>query len=189
MLIAIIDRFYSLKYILATWVLIAPVWPTVSVAAPPLARSSAGFGSVSSVDPSETARGAQRRCAFWPDVIDGKRTVQRPSQRRRVKLSLGRLLTGGERSAELFPLYRVQPDYPASAANQGVEGWVAVEFTIGPTGTVKNARVVQASPGNTFSQSALRAVQKWVYRPRIRDGRGIETPGVRVLLRFRLEDA
>lgn len=39
-----------------------------------------------------------------------------------------------------------------------------------------------------FEGSAVRAVQKWVYRPKIQDGLPVTRTGLETLIRFRLTD-
>lgn len=90
--------------------------------------------------------------------------------------------------SDVVPVVRVNPQYPIRAAEQGIEGWVELEFTITPSGTVKDAVVLAARPGRIFDTEALRAISKWRYNPKIVDGKPVERPGVRVRLRFRLEE-
>jgi protein TonB len=87
---------------------------------------------------------------------------------------------------DIVPLVRVNPEYPIRAAQRGVEGWVEVEFTISTSGTVKNPRVVGYEPSKIFNQSALRAIRKWKYNPKIEEGKPVERPGVVVRLTFEL---
>jgi protein TonB len=89
---------------------------------------------------------------------------------------------------DVVPIVRVNPQYPLRAAERGIEGWVQVEFTISRTGTVKNPFVISAKPQNIFNRAALRAIRKWKYNPRIEDGEPVERPGVKVRLRFALQD-
>ena len=77
---------------------------------------------------------------------------------------------------------------PARAAQRNIEGWVLVEFSITALGTVKNAKVIQSEPGKIFNRSALKAVGKWKYKPRIEDGVAMETHGHRKRLKFTLSD-
>jgi protein TonB len=88
--------------------------------------------------------------------------------------------------SDTVPLVRVEPTYPEQAAERGIEGWVEVEFTITTSGAVKDARIV-TSTSNVFDRAALQAVRKWKYRPKIEDGKPVERPGVRTVLKFTLE--
>jgi protein TonB len=86
----------------------------------------------------------------------------------------------------VVPLVRVDPQYPPKAKQRRIEGWVDIEFTIGPAGTVENPKVIGASPRAVFEESALRAVRRWRYNPKIENGVAVARPGIRVRLRFEL---
>lgn len=90
--------------------------------------------------------------------------------------------------SDVVPLVRVNPDYPMRAAQRGVEGWVEIEFTISKSGAVKDAAVVGYEPSTIFNKSALKAIKKWKYNPKMVDGTPVERPGVFVKLEFQLND-
>ncbi len=75
---------------------------------------------------------------------------------------------------DVIPIVRITPVYPRDAALQGLEGWVKVEFTITPAGTVSNPRVIDAEPPRVFNREALRAIIKWKFKPRVVDGVAVE---------------
>ncbi len=83
----------------------------------------------------------------------------------------------GSPDGEFVPLVRVLPIYPRRAQQQGIEGWVMVEFTITETGTVTDIRVLESSLP-IFEASAVRAVEKFKYRPRIVNGQPVAVTGV-----------
>ena len=58
---------------------------------------------------------------------------------------------------------------------------------IGPLGYVKGAQVIDASPRDTFERSALAAVRRWRYHPRIIDDRPV-SQREEVVIHFRIED-
>lgn len=98
-------------------------------------------------------------------------------------ISLG---AGSDR--DIMPLVRINPDYPPRALSRGTEGWVQVQFTITPSGTVADAVVVASSPENIFDEAALRAIARWRYNPKVEGGVAVERVGVQTVLRFELED-
>lgn len=100
----------------------------------------------------------------------------------------GGIGAGGGADRDVVPLVRIEPDYPMRARQRGIEGWVALRFTITRAGAVKNAVVVDAYPSSVFNRSAINAVQKWKYNPKIENGRAIERPGVKVVLDFSMEN-
>ena len=71
---------------------------------------------------------------------------------------------------DIIPLVVIRPLFPHEAAMAGIEGWVKVEFTITPSGTVTDARVVAAEPARIFNREAIRAISKWKFKPRVVDG-------------------
>jgi len=87
---------------------------------------------------------------------------------------------------DVVPSVRVTPQYPLRASERGIEGWVEVVFTISKLGTVKDATVMNSSPSSIFDRSALKAIRKWKYNPKIEDGEPVERPGVKVRLKFEL---
>ncbi|MEW9798383.1 energy transducer TonB [Alteromonas sp. CYL-A6] len=88
---------------------------------------------------------------------------------------------------EVRPIVRVDPAYPAEAARDGIEGWVALRFTIDPLGAVRDIEIVDAAPKRIFDRAARRALAKWKYQPKRQDGRAISQPGMQVILEFSLQ--
>jgi protein TonB len=78
--------------------------------------------------------------------------------------------------------------YPPAAAQQRIEGWVVLEFTVTYMGTIKDPKVVEFFPSDIFNQSALQAISKWKYKPRIIKGKKITSRGVQVKISFELDD-
>jgi len=89
---------------------------------------------------------------------------------------------------DVVPIVRVTPQYPLRASERGIEGWVEVEFTISKLGTVKDPTVLNSHPSSIFDRSALKAIRKWKYNPKIEDGEPVERPGIKVRLKFDLSD-
>ena len=86
------------------------------------------------------------------------------------------------------PVVRVNPQYPPRAAERGTEGWVELRFSISASGTVEDAEVTKSHPGKVFDRAALRAVRRWKYNPKIKDGNPVERHGITVRLEFKLQD-
>jgi protein TonB len=94
--------------------------------------------------------------------------------------------TSGTNDGDPQPLVRILPEYPQSGRG---DGWVLVRFNISPAGTVTNAAVIDAKPRGMFDKNALRAIERWRYRPAVVDGRAVERRGLQVRLIFELEQA
>jgi TonB family protein len=65
----------------------------------------------------------------------------------------------------LTPIQIQQPVYPLNAMEQGVEGKVVIEFSLGADGGVRDPRVVDAQPAGIFDSAAVRALQGWKFAP------------------------
>ena len=83
--------------------------------------------------------------------------------------------SAGEPTAEgdVIPIVRIEPQYPREALIKGVSGWVEIEFTIEPDGSVSDPRVIDAEPPRIFERNAVRAIYKWKFKPRIVDGKPV----------------
>lgn len=103
-----------------------------------------------------------------------------------LNLSGKALLGTAASDTDVIPLVRVEPMYPRSAMQRGVEGYVTVQFTISKTGTVVNPKIIDADPKNVFDQAAISAIKKWKYNPKVQDGVAVDRPGVTVTLEFNI---
>lgn len=67
---------------------------------------------------------------------------------------------------------KVQPVYPASAKQAGIQGRVVLETMLSADGVPEDIRVV-SSPSDDLTQSALEAVRQWRYTPALLNGEPI----------------
>ncbi len=104
------------------------------------------------------------------------------------RLAGGLGVSGAPSDADVIPLVRIEPTYPSRALSRGIEGWVLLEFSITPLGTVEDIIVVDSEPPNLFNSAAQRAVRRWKYKPRVEDGTAVRRTGVQVVLTFKIED-
>jgi protein TonB len=100
-------------------------------------------------------------------------------------LSRFALTPGSDR--DVLPLVRVPPDYPPRALARGIEGWVQLQFSITPIGTVKDPKVVAADPPGVFNDAAVKAISRWRYNPKVEGGQAVERVGVQTVIRFQIE--
>ena len=82
------------------------------------------------------------------------------------------------------PVSQSLPRYPRMALERGVEGRVVMSITIMPDGSVRDVRVVDAQPRGYFESTAVRAVERWRYRPS-----NVTRVNVIVHMDFELKDA
>ncbi len=87
----------------------------------------------------------------------------------------------------LLPIAQVVPNYPERAKRSGIEGYVIVEFTVDTAGAVRDAVVVEAQPQGIFNRSALNAVLRSKYRPRVEGGKAQIVQGVLKRVSFSLK--
>lgn len=63
-------------------------------------------------------------------------------------------------------LRQVAPEYPAWAQEQGISASVVLEFTVDPSGTVKNNIVVRRTSGYPkLDETAIQALRQWKFVP------------------------
>ena len=124
---------------------------------------------------SFSSSGIENNVATLTPVVDARGAMTRMS-----------MSAGSDR--DVIPLVRIAPDYPPRALSRGLEGWVKVQFTITPTGTVKDPIVVDAEPKQMFDDAALKAIARWRYNPRVEGGVAVERVGVQTIIRFQLEN-
>lgn len=72
------------------------------------------------------------------------------------------------------PTLTIAPNYPPRAEREGIEGWVQVEFTVGVDGSVHDVQVVTSKPHGMFDAAAIRAVQRWEFKPAYANGHPVE---------------
>jgi protein TonB len=125
------------------------------------------------------------RMSFSTGSLDNNVATLTPFVDTRGAMSRMSLTAGSDQ--DVLPLVRIAPDYPARAAARGIEGWVIVEFTITPTGSVRDPMVIEAQPKGVFDDAALKAIARWRYNPRVEGGVAVERVGVRTIIRFVLE--
>ena len=139
---------------------------------------------------AEDVRAEKRRLATA--LVDGGEAALKSGNRRRAQTFAERavalvpdldtaaalsqkIASAGQRpqvvSGATLPRVReVAPKYPRAAERDGIEGSVDVEFTIAPDGTTQDLVVRDSTPKKVFDEAALQAVEKWVFKPVIRDG-------------------
>ncbi len=91
---------------------------------------------------------------------------------------------------DYLPLVTIAPQYPTRALQRGIEGWSLMEFTVNGIGNVieESIVVVDSEPPNIFDRSSIRAVARFKYQPRVVEGKGVDVPGVRTVIRYELDN-
>lgn len=89
---------------------------------------------------------------------------------------------------EPVPYIRPAPIYPSRPLSKGTEGFVDLQFAITAAGATDAITVTYGQPEGTFDRAAIRAVQKWKYKPQISGGQAIRKEGVRTRVSFKISD-
>lgn len=92
-----------------------------------------------------------------------------------------------ENSAAIL-LYQAQPNYPMVAAQNGLEGWVRLQYDVSKTGLLSNIQVLEAKPRNVFNKAAVNALKKWKFKPAMHNGQAVNSINQQVTIEFELEE-
>lgn len=102
-----------------------------------------------------------------------------------VDLAEATSLGAGGSDRDVVPLVEVDPEYPPRAQSRKIEGYVDVEYTVTSLGTVSDAKVIGSKPPYVFDRSALNAIRRWKYKPKIKDGVAVPRIGMQIRLHFK----
>lgn len=116
---------------------------------------------------------AATQTVFNFDLPTGQQTIQ------------GSGISTGD--GEYLPIVKVDPIYPRRALEQGIEGSVLVRYTVTTSGATKDVIVIEADPRGYFERAAVKAAEKYKYKPRIINGVAVEVVGVQTRIHFGLE--
>lgn len=125
-----------------------------------------------------------------PDVDAGALNMAAPSMGLDMNMGTGGNFSG---DGEYMPIVAVAPEYPRRASQRGIEGFVTVQFTVTANGSTRDVEVVDAvdtegRETTIFNRSAIRAAERFKFRPRTVDGEPVEVAGVSYRFVFELAD-
>ncbi|MGF1762901.1 energy transducer TonB [Aliivibrio kagoshimensis] len=83
-------------------------------------------------------------------------------------------LVGLEKNQQAIPLYQVEPKYPPRALKRGMQGYVTLAFNIDEQGRTQDITVVEVEPSQIFVRSAIRALKKTKYQPKLVNGKAVK---------------
>ncbi len=87
----------------------------------------------------------------------------------------------------LVVLIHVAPTYPPIAEQRGLSGHVVVEFDITTAGRTTNVAVIESSH-RVFEKAAIKAAERFKYRPQVVNGVPQPSQGIRTVLRFNMDE-
>lgn len=70
-------------------------------------------------------------------------------------------------------VHQVQPRYPTHAVRSNQEGSVTLKFTVTTSGNVKHVQILSAEPRHIFDHAARTAVERWKFKPALRNGKPV----------------
>ncbi|UZJ43281.1 energy transducer TonB [Marinimicrobium sp. C6131] len=125
-----------------------------------------------------------------PDVDASALNMAAPSMGLDMNMGTGGNFSG---DGEYMPIVAVAPEYPRRAAQRGIEGFVTVSFTVTTNGSTRDVVVVDAvdtegRETSIFNRAAIRAAERFKFRPRTVDGEPVEVAGVSYRFVFELAD-
>jgi protein TonB len=82
---------------------------------------------------------------------------------------------------DVIPIVRIDPQWPRAALLDRTEGWVKVEITILPDGTVGNVEVLESEPRGLFDSNTRRAVLNWKFKPAVVDGQAVARQAIQII--------
>lgn len=112
------------------------------------------------------------------------------SGRERLSLVVALLMLGGCASGNrpLQLIHGADAQYPQSARQQGVEGFVRLAYRVTVEGKVEAVTVIESKPPGIFDAVAVAAVRRWRYNAPKLKGQAVEAPLVTSKLEFKLAD-
>ena len=88
---------------------------------------------------------------------------------------------------QLMRIFGQPGQYPNRAIQRGIEGYVVVGFSVDQAGMVFDAYIVESEPQGIFERSALKAIKKFKYRPKLVNGKAVATAGQQYLFSYKLD--
>lgn len=77
--------------------------------------------------------------------------------------------------------------YPTKARRNRKDGYAELSFSVTEKGTVTDAKILSEDPpGFGFGEAAVATVERWSYKPEIKEGVAVARKGIRMRLTFKL---
>ena len=93
----------------------------------------------------------------------------------------------GDEKVEITRVSAGRYVYPRAALRREIEGSVILELTVGVTGDVVDAFVVEATPPNRFEKNALKYARSFKYEPYSANGVPTQVDRIRVIVPYKIE--
>jgi protein TonB len=117
----------------------------------------------------------------------GLEPVYVPTAEAQPPANQGLPVFGSLSDGPLVALVRVLPTYPIRATSLGLEGYVVVQFDVMADGHVTNIAIIESS-NRIFDKAAIKAAERFKFKPRVVDGLALASYGIQNMFRFTLDD-
>ena len=85
---------------------------------------------------------------------------------------------------EMAPLFRLAPDFPSQLYSAREGGYVELAFTVDENGFVQDPVAIDRQGSVAFERSAIKAVKRFRFAPRFRDGEPVAVENVKTRFSF-----
>lgn len=80
-------------------------------------------------------------------------------------------------------------NYPSSARQRGIEGYVTLRLDFDARGGLTNSAVASSDPPGVFDQAAMQTIRMWRFSPATFQGSAVPVNGVEITIEFNLEQS
>lgn len=134
---------------------------------------------------NEAAKEAVRRWTYEPRRVGGQPA---PQDGLETTFDFVFDIAPEEEDLDATPRLRYRPSYPDRCVIRADQvETVLLEFDVAANGKTQNIRVIE-STNPCLNNSAIEAVEKWRYYPKVIDGEPVVREGVRAIIEFVLKD-
>ena len=113
--------------------------------------------------------------------------VHVPAEAPTPPVGTGRPTIGVITDGALVNMVRVEPVYPSRALTYGIEGFVIVQFDVTADGRVVDVVIIE-STDSVFNKAAIKAAERFKFKPRVVDGLALASYGIQNMFRFEIEE-
>jgi hypothetical protein len=85
-----------------------------------------------------------------------------------------------------MPVVKYAPIMPKEAIENDITGYVILEYDISKKGKPKNIQVIETT-NEIFNRPSVKSVKKYLYLPTLKDGKAVESEGVKSKLTFQIQ--
>ena len=103
-------------------------------------------------------------------------------------LAIAEDVRGSAINQDVEHVYRLDPRYPVAAARAGEMGEVLLTYKVNTSGNTQDIKVVNVEGHASFGPSAMKALSRWRYIPKIENGEFVMSEEKSISLEFTLQN-